>query len=158
MLQRNIHTLVALVIAILFWVGHRVLCLTQEVCGPFSLLPANITEFAISSLLFVAIVALGLFADFQKRRLLELHKQNDPRKIHHAMVFAMHHILNNYLNGMELVRMEAQGSKDFDPHVLHLYEEASREAVDLIKKLSQLEDVSEHSILNHVTPQSRPQG
>lgn len=56
------------------------------------------------------------------------------------------HILLNYLNQMQLVVLEAERSKDFDPKVLELSKDLTHRAKESLMKLDQIERVNEESI------------
>ena len=73
------------------------------------------------------------------------------------MSSAGRHILNNLLNEMQLFKMEALKCKNFDADVLKMYDTSINEASDLIKRLSQVEDITEDNIWASINPQSTKQ-
>jgi len=68
------------------------------------------------------------------------------------MIYASQHILNNLLNQMQLFRMEALRSNDFDRGIIELYDNAIDEATDLIQRLSQVKSITGESIWAAVDP------
>jgi hypothetical protein len=125
-----------------------------------SLLPGSMTLFTLDSeiwglfaclLVVTVIMAYGIYCDIKRAR-----KARVAGDIHSTMIFATHHILNNFLNGMELVRMEANNSKDFDKNIIVLYEEAYREAMHKIDRISNLTEPTQEKIWDALVPGMRP--
>jgi len=56
-----------------------------------------------------------------------------------SMIYASRHILNNLLNQMQLFKLEALKTKDFDRDIIKLYDNSIKEASDLIDTLSKIE-------------------
>lgn len=108
--------------------------------------------YALSSCIFVSSVVLmyGIVIDLKNNRRRQ--QTAHVNEIYSSMISAMHHILNNFFNGMELVRMEAKGCKDFDPKIISLYDESVQEAVGKINSLSELEEISDDAIWEKIMP------
>jgi len=62
------------------------------------------------------------------------------------MIHTSNDILNNLLNQMQLFKIEALRSKDFDRDVIKFYDNAMKQASDLVKTFSKIEDMSEENI------------
>jgi hypothetical protein len=68
------------------------------------------------------------------------------------MLNASHHITNNLLNQMQLIRLEAERHEAFDPEVIKLHDDAVKEAQVLLENLSDVIDVSSEAIWQSVDP------
>lgn len=108
--------------------------------------------YALSACILFSIIVLfyGIFIDIKRNSSFK--GSSEIKEVHTSLISAMHHILNNFLNGMELVRMEAKSCKDFDPKVIALYEESVDEAVGKIRSISELEEISDDAIWNKLMP------
>jgi len=73
-------------------------------------------------------------------------KQLEVIHIYKSMIHASHDVLNGLLNQMQLFKMEAQKSKDFDRDVIKLYDNAIKQASDLADTFSRIEHMSEENI------------
>lgn len=73
-------------------------------------------------------------------------------KVYRAMVQAMNHVLNNFLQKMLLFKMTADETEGFDPDVLKQYNEIIDQTVAQIKALESIENPSEKQILETVLP------
>jgi site-specific DNA-adenine methylase len=62
------------------------------------------------------------------------------------MIYASRGILNNLLNQMQLFKLEALKSNDFDRDVINLYDNAIKEASELIDTLTRVEALSKENI------------
>jgi hypothetical protein len=73
-------------------------------------------------------------------------------EIYQASLHAFHHILNNLLNQLLLIRMAAFRSKDFPPKTLTYFDVMTAEASNLLSRLSKVEKVSRENIIASVQP------
>ncbi len=70
------------------------------------------------------------------------------------MIHATHHILNNLLNQMQLFKIEASRSKDFNQDILKSYDIIVNQAIDLVNRLSSIENINDKNIWASVDPQN----
>lgn len=152
MIKRNLFALIALVIAVAFWffdasVHHFIYSEPQ-----FEFVPSDFNELWMRVLIVLLILLCGILTDVFLRRLIAAHRKVEAVRIYKSMAFATHHILNNLLNQMQLFRMEAMKSEDFDPEMIKLYDNAIDEAAGLVTKLSHLEHITEEDIKSSVAP------
>ncbi len=84
----------------------------------------------------------------QRANAIELEKV----KIYKAMLSSAHHVLNNFLNQMQLFKFEAENNPDFDPEVLKLYDQIMKEASMQIQALGSIDKINEAAILDSVAP------
>jgi len=95
------------------------------------------------------LISLALAFDIYRRN-KHIKLQNEKLKIYRSMTHASHHILNNFLNQMQLFHLEAERSPYFDPNMLALYDKVSKSAAMQIQKLSELESITSERILEFI--------
>ena len=71
------------------------------------------------------------------------------------MLASTHHVLNNFLNQMQIFKMTAERTPDFDPNVLTLYSRIMKDAKEQIDALGSITDIDEASIHNSVAPKEQ---
>ncbi|MBM6551782.1 hypothetical protein [Marinomonas ostreistagni] len=103
--------------------------------------------------IIIPLVILIMFAVFDLMRRSKNNTMNKEKvKIYQAMVKSTHHILNNFLNQMLIVKMKAESTPNFDPRVLKIYDDIVAQAKRQIHALSNVTHVSEESIHDSVRP------
>ena len=110
------------------------------------MVPSESNELWMRIVIILLIILFGIFADYYSKRLIDTQRQIESLRIYRSMLFATNHILNNLLNQMMIVKIEAEECKDFDKKVIALYDDAIDEASALIKNLSQIDKISEEHI------------
>ncbi|WP_027395112.1 hypothetical protein [Aquimarina latercula] len=98
----------------------------------------------ISILLFFMII--NSIVLFRKRIISEKYK------VYKSMLYASNHILNNFLNQTQIIRMEAENIPDIDKRTIDMFDESVEEAELLIKKLSDIEIIDEAYIYKAIAP------
>jgi hypothetical protein len=109
----------------------------------------EVDEIFIGAFIFIICLAIDLLR-LQREQKVE-HEKN---KVYKAMIASSHHILNNFLNQMQLFKITAESTPGFDQEILAMYDTIMKEASDQIKKLSDISEVSETSIKEAVMPKS----
>ncbi|MCH9728987.1 MAG: hypothetical protein K0U84_04780 [Actinomycetia bacterium] len=85
-----------------------------------------------------------------RERLLRV--ELEKAKVYEAMLSAAHHVLNNFLNKMQLFRITAEDTPDFNRDVLSLYDEVINTATQQIEALGSITTIDEKSIGESVAP------
>lgn len=147
-------SIISIFIAFVFWFFDASVHYFVYGEEQFEYFPEDLNELWMRIVIIVLLILFGIFTDYYSRKLLITHKQLEASRIYTSMMHATHHILNNLLNQMQLFKLEAQKSKDFDKRVIALYDNAIDEASDLIKRLSQVENITEENIWASVDPKS----
>jgi len=113
----------------------------------------EVDEFIIPRSLLSIFALIDLF---RRQRLQKI--EIEKTKIYKAMLSSTHHILNNFLNQMQLFRITAEDTPGFDPKVLSLYEVVIKDASTQIEALGGITSIDEASIHESVAPKlnSRP--
>jgi signal transduction histidine kinase len=78
--------------------------------------------------------------------------EKEKQEIYESMTSAAQHVLNNLLNQLQLFKMAADSSHDFDRSILELYDGVTAEAIELIARLSSVTDLNHQNILASVAP------
>ena len=151
-MKKNIFTIIGLVIAVAFWIFESSIHYFVFEETSFELIPTEINEMWMRLFILLMIVLFGVFADSFSRKLVAKEKQLEATHIYESMLMATHHILNNLLNQMQLFRLEASKSKDFNHKIIQYFDVAVKEASDLIEKLSKVENISGENIFASVDP------
>ena len=145
-------TLVGLVTAMITLIGSLVIegDLFEYVVSHLEKLEAyQLDELIIPALIFFIFVVFDALRR-QKAQTVEIEKV----KIYRAMLRSAHHVLNNFLNQMQLFKFEAKNNPDFNPEVLELYDQIMEDATMQIKALGSIDNIDEVSILDSVAPKS----
>jgi len=146
------YTISAIVVALLFWFFDASVHYFIYDEPHFEIIPSNFNELWMRIAIVLLLLVIGVYADITTRRLVIRERQLEAVRIYTSMVQASRHILNNLLNQMQLIKMEAMRSKDFDQEVIKYYDQAFDEANKLIKKLSEIEHITDENIWDSVAP------
>ncbi|MEM6428141.1 MAG: hypothetical protein AAF708_02795 [Deinococcota bacterium] len=146
-----IFTLIGSVVSLGLWLSTLAFDLTYldgvlELFGGHDNL--KIDELALSLIILVLFLALDLF---HRRRSRVVRVEN--LKIYKAMLTSTQHILNNFLNQMQLFKMTAESTEGFPEEVLQLYDDIMDDALAQIDQLSNVASIDEKTIVDSVAPQ-----
>ncbi len=83
---------------------------------------------------------------------VEALKKREKENIYRATVHGTQHIIHNLVNQLTLVSMEISRHADFNPNVVHSFENMKAQAIDLVNQLSSVEDIEEHAIKESIRP------
>ncbi len=86
----------------------------------------------------------------KRRRLKAVKLENEKLKIYKAMLSSSHHILNNFVQQMDLFKITAEETPGFDDEVLSFYEDIINATIDQINSLSNVEKIDESAIRTSV--------
>ncbi len=110
----------------------------------------ELDEFIIPA--FIILICLNLDFSRQKR---EDMIDKERVKIYRAMLMSTHHVLNNFLNKMQLFKLRASRVPDFDKEIVDLYDASMQEAKAQIEALSAIKQIDPDSIVGSVTSSQR---
>jgi methyl-accepting chemotaxis protein len=80
--------------------------------------------------------------------------EHEKQELYLSMTHAAQHVLNNLLNQLQLFKLAADRSSDFDRNILDLYDGMTREAKQLIARLSSVTELNQKNIRESVAPRS----
>jgi len=133
-----------------FWTAESLLHRFIFDHNQFALFPTDSNELWMRALVVAIIILFGGFVDYHMRRVRE--KEKEKNDIYFAMLHSSSHILNNFLNQMQLMKIEADRCQDFDRDVLDAYDSIVDEASELIRNLKTVPFLTEENILASVAP------
>ena len=142
--------LVAVVAIAFFWSAESFLHRFIFDYNEFTLWPTDSNELWMRLLVVTIIILFGGFIEYHMRRVGE--KEKEKRDVYVAMLHSSNHILNNFLNQMQLMRIEASQCQGFDRDVLDAYDRIVVEAGELIHNLQTVPSLTKESILASVSP------
>ena len=149
---KKILSIAAFTMAMCFWFFdssvHYFLYKEPE----FEIFPGDFNELWMRLFIVSLMISFGIFADHFSNNIASKEKQLDVASIYNDMLHASLSILTNLLNQMQLFKLEAQRSQDFDREVLKLYVNAFNETSDLVERLSKLADITDMKIGQAITP------
>ena len=104
---------------------------------------AMLTQFQLlKGWLFVVLSTLLIFFLTRQTFRAQERAQEERNRLYRKTIQVSCHIVLNYLNEMQLVLLEAEKSKDFDPEIRKLAQRVSDETAEQLKGLQFLEDPS----------------
>jgi len=145
-MKKKMFTIAAIVMALIFWFFDSSIHYFLYGEPQFEMVPADFNELWMRIVIVILIMLFGIFSDFFINKIMYKEKQLEVIHIYKSMIHASHDVLNGLLNQMQLFKMEAQKSKDFDRDVIKLYDNAIKQASDLADTFSRIEHMSEENI------------
>lgn len=155
-MKRSIFTITGITVAFVFWFFDSFVHYFIYGEPDFEIMPEDFNELWMRIVIVSLIMLFGVYSDHVSRRLVSKEKSLEATLIYKSMIHATQHILNNLLNQMQIVRLEALKSKDFNQNTIKDYDNAINEAVDLIKKLSSVQHITDKDIWASVDPKNIP--
>lgn len=143
-MKKKIFTIAAFLMALIFWFFDSTVHHFLYKEAQFELVPVDFNELWMRLVIVLLIVFFGIFADFFINKII--FKQLEVVRIYKSMIHASSDVLNGLLNQMQLFKVEAQKSKDFDRDVIKLYDNAIKQASELVDTFSRIKDMSEENI------------
>ena len=115
----------------------------------------NLEAYEIDELIipFFIFFMFAFVDGFKRNRLNKVNREK--LKIYTAMMSSTQHILNNFLNQMQLFKLTAEDTPNFDSEVLGLYDEIIDEAKMQITALGNVNHINENSIHEAVAPKTK---
>ena len=149
-MNNHLYKSLGLLIACFYWLIdsliHKFLYREEH----FEFIPSEFNELWMRTAIFFLVILLGGYADFHTKKILL--KEEEKIRIFRSTVRATHHILNNFLNKMQLFLLEAESSSDFDKSKLALFNQAIQDTAEQIKEMESITDISEENIEDTVYP------
>ncbi len=115
----------------------------------------RLEQYEIDELIIPLVIFLIFaFVDIFKRNRIN-NVNTEKLKIYSAMMSSTQHILNNFLNQMQLFKLTAEDTPKFNPEVLALYDEIIDEASMQITALGNVHHIDEIAIQEAVAPKPK---
>ncbi len=146
----------------LTWMGFVVAVLVGVLSNLFDLDPFDnlvhlfhsVEQYEIDEIFIAAVIFLIFLVTDLILRQRDQKVEMEKVKVYRAMLSSAHHILNNFLNQMQLFKMTADSTPGFDEDVLALYNSIIEEATQQIEALSNVSEISETAIQKSVMPKT----
>ena len=151
-MKNRMFSIIAFIIALVFWFSDSLIHYFLYSESTFEMIPDDFNELWMRTVIILLILLFGVFTDNYSRKMVIVQKQLEANRIYKSMTHATHHILNNLLNQMQIVKLEALKCDDFDKNIINMYDSAINEASNLISSLSQVKNISEESIWASIDP------
>ena len=155
-MKKKTFTVAACVIATAYWIFESSMHYYLFGEPQFVLIPSDFNEIWMRFVIVMIIVLFGIFADSFINNITKTvafkEKQLEIARVYNGMIIASLHVVSNLLNQMELFKLEALKSKDFDRDIIRLYDNAINEASNLIDTLSRLEEATQNNDGSYVDP------
>jgi hypothetical protein len=143
-------TLKATFLSVLFWLIESLIHNLFFLEDNFEIFPTDSNELWMRVVIVILVISFGIYADFQTKMLLK--KEEEKRLIFKATIYSSQHITNNLLNQMQYFRMKADENNAFSSEVIKLYDQSLLEGQELMKLLSNVDDLTEENIRLSVSP------
>ena len=140
-MKKKIFTIAALQMSLFFWAIESAIHFFVFNEPRFEIIPGEMNELWMRIVIVFLIMILGVFADAVIVRIRR--RQLEVAHTYGSMIQTSRHILINIINQMQLFKLEAQKSKDFDQDVIRYYDSAIKEASDLVDTLSKVREATE---------------
>lgn len=145
-MKKKIFTITAFVLASIFWFFDASVHYFVYKEPRLEIIPSDVNELWMRIVIVVLIILFGVFADYFTNKIMFKEKQLEVVGIYGSMIHVSNEILRNLLAQMKLFKIEALKSKDFDRDVIELYDNAIKQAADLVDTFSNIEGMSEENV------------
>ncbi len=109
----------------------------------FEFIPSDFNEFWMRTVIFILLLAFGVFADYHTNKIVE--KDAEKHGVYMAMLGVTRHILNNFSNKIVLFRSETEDSKAFNIDILKIYDQVMDDTIAQIKNLEDMKRVQQEN-------------
>ena len=151
-MKSRLYFIIGIIVALVFWFLDSFVHFYVYGEINFQFVPIDANLLWMRSVICALLILFGIFADAYTKVVVKRERAFEALKIYKSTLYATHHILNNLLNQLQLFRIEASKSQDFDKRILSRFDVALKEASCLIESLSNVREISEQSIKESIKP------
>jgi hypothetical protein len=109
----------------------------------FEFIPSDFNEFWMRTVIFILLLAFGVFADYHTNKIVE--KDAEKHDVYMAMLGVTRHILSNFLKNILLFRSDTEDSKDFNMEILKIYDQVMDDTITQIRNLEGIKRVQQEN-------------
>lgn len=149
-MSRFYYLKIAILVFVSFWVIESILDSVIWRGESWTIIPHDIHEWWHRGVTLVCMLLFGGYADFMTKKALNAEHQKTA--VYHATVFASFHIVNNFINQSKIMEVAAGRCEGFSERALKSYAASIAEAQELLRKLDELEHITEDGILSATVP------
>lgn len=121
----------------------------------FELIPSDLNELWMRSIIIFLLVSFGLYADIHSKKIADI--ERDKNEVYISMLNANQHILNNFLQAMMLFRSAAEDSDEISEEILILYDKTIANTISQINNLHGIAEPSKKTIEERFLPKKNNQ-
>jgi len=104
--------------------------------------------------IWVTAILIAVWKETRENYLeLKLTREMEKEKIYVATIHGTQHIVNNLLNQLLFVKMEAENQKGLNSETIKILDDMATEAASLTKSLSEVEEMDDEKIRQSIYPQ-----
>jgi hypothetical protein len=141
LMKKARFTITAFAIAIIFWIFASPIHYFLYRERPHELISGEFNELLMHIAIVLLVGLIGIFADYFTNKIFKA-KQLEVAQVYNGVLNASGQVLENLHFQMQLFKLEAQKSKDFDRNIINFCDDAMKEASDLIDTLARVENVT----------------
>ena len=149
-MKRRKITICVVILSLLFWLADSVIHRFIYLEDAFELIPTDVNELWMRTLIIVLLIGFGLFADNRVKKIDDA--EQAKLEIFLATVSATQHVLNNLLNQWQLVFMELEKSREVSDETWMLLERSIKEGREQFEKLCSVTTMNGITIEESVQP------
>jgi hypothetical protein len=149
------YTLKGILLSVTYWIMEMLIhgfLFNEEI----EIFPSDANELWMRGVIIFLLVGFGIYADRKTRQLLA--REEETRKIYLATVTATQHVMNNFLNQMQIFRLEAEKKNRLNDGAAVLLDQLIRESAGQIQQLASVKELTEENIKKSVFPEQEYKG
>ena len=109
----------------------------------FEIIPSDFNEFWMRSVIFILLLAFGVFADYHTNKIIK--KDAEKHDVYMAMLGVTRHILSNFLKNILLFRSDTEDSKAFNIDIIKIYDQVMDDTITQIRDLEDIKRVQQEN-------------
>ena len=109
----------------------------------FEIIPSDFNEFWMRSVIFILLLAFGVFADYHTSKIIK--KDAEKHDVYMAMLGVTRHILSNFLKNILLFRSDTEDSKAFNIDIIKIYDQVMDDTITQIRDLEDIKRVQQEN-------------
>jgi len=145
-MKKFMFSIAGAIIALIFWFFDASIHYFVYGEPEFEYVPMDFNELWMRTTIVVLMILFGVFADYFTNKIMYKKKQLEGAAIYTSMIYASHHILKNLLTQMQLFRIEAARSSDFNQEFIKSFDVALEEATNLVNTMFRVENMSKDNL------------
>ena len=109
-------------------------------------------EYEVDEFIIPILVLGGFFFVDLLRQVRKAKVEEQKAEVYKAMTRSAQHVLNNFLNQVQLLRMAAEDAQAVSPDIIEEFDASYEEAVNSVKSLSSVSEMTPEAIWKSVAP------
>ncbi len=139
MKKKRFFLKISLPLALAYWFFESAVHYLGYGESEFEFIPSDFNEFWMRTVIFILLLAFGVFADYHTTKIIE--KDAEKHDVYMAMLGVTRHILRNFSKNILSLRSDTEDSKSFNIHILKIYDQVMDDTITQIKNLEEIKRV-----------------